>query len=180
MAKISTADFKSGLTIRLDNQIFQILEFQHVKPGKGGAFVRTKLRNIRAGTTMDRTFRAGEKVDDAFLEERKAQFLYAQGDTLHLMDTTTFDQLELPAALLGKQVGFLKEGTELTCLHYESEPIGVRLPNFMELAVRDTDPGLKGDTAKSGSKPATLESGATIQVPLFIQPGEVLKVDEAV
>jgi elongation factor P len=174
---ISTTDFKNGLTISLDGEIFQIVEFQHVKPGKGGAFVRTKLRNFRSGAQFDRTFRAGEKMEQAILERKSLGFLYSSGDEYVFMDTRTFEQLSLPERLIGDQSLYLKENLEVTVVFYEEDIVAIELPHTVELKVTETDPGLKGDTASGGSKPARLATGATVTVPLFINEGDIVRVD---
>jgi len=174
---ISTADFKNGLTISLEGDIFQIVEFQHVKPGKGGAFVRTKLRNLRNGSVLERTFRAGEKMEQAILERKALEFLYTSGDEYVFMDTETFEQMSLSQAVIGEQALYLKENIMVTVVFYEEEILAIELPHTVELAVVETDPGLKGDTASGGSKPARVETGATVIVPLFINEGDIIRVD---
>lgn len=174
---ISTADFRKGLTVELDGEVFSIIDFQHVKPGKGGAFVRTKLRNVRTGNVFDRTFRAGERMERAILERKQMQYLYSQGDDYVFMDTETYDQVTLTADQLGEATKWLKDNLEVALLTHEGRLIGVELPDSVELRVIQTDPGLRGDTASGGSKPATLETGAVVQVPLFINEGDVLRVD---
>ena len=175
---ISTADFKTGLTIGYEDQIFQIVEFQHVKPGKGGAFVRTKLRNLRTGATIDKTFRAGERMEQAQIRRRPMQFLYRSGDDDYVfMDTETFDQETLTGATIGEAAKFLRPDTEVMVQMFEEEILGVELPHTMEFAVAATDPGLRGDTASGGSKPATLETGAVVNVPLFVSQGDRIRVD---
>ena len=174
---IDTSDFRNGLSIIKDNDIFTIVEFQHVKPGKGGAFVRTRLRNLRTGSNVDHTFRAGEKMEHAILDRSKMNFLYNQGDEYIFMDTETFDQITIPAAQLGDSVKFLKDNTEVEVCTHNGKVLGVELPFFMDYSVAETDPGLRGDTASGGSKPATLETGAVINVPLFINIGDKIKVD---
>lgn len=174
---IDTSDFRNGLSIIKDNDIYTIVEFQHVKPGKGGAFVRTRLRNLRTGNTLEHTFRAGEKMEQAILERSKMNFLYNQGEEYVFMDMETFDQVTIPAAALGDSVKFLKDNTEVEVCQHNGKILGVELPFFMEFEVVETDPGLRGDTASGGSKPATLETGAVINVPLFINIGDKLKVD---
>ena len=173
----STNDLRNGMPLLFDGQIFTVVEFQHVKPGKGGAFVRTKLKNLKSGAVIERTFRSGEKVEEVRLEDEEVEYLYASGDQLHCMNTETYDQLEIPGSLLGDSREFLKENTRIRVLFRESEPITAELPNFVELTVSETAPGVRGDTASGGSKPATLETGAVIQVPLFIEPGTRVKVD---
>ena len=174
---IDTTAFKNGLSIILDGQIFTIAEFQHVKPGKGPAFVRTKLKNVRSGGTIDKTFRAGEKMEQAVLDRRAMQYLYGTGDTYVFMDQEDYDQIEIPAQQLGDQSKYLKENLEVQVLTHNSEVLGVDLPITMELEVAETDPGLRGDTASGGSKPAKLETGAVVNVPLFINIGDKIKVD---
>jgi elongation factor P len=174
---ISTADFKKGLTIELDGDVFLILDFQHVKPGKGGAFVRTKLRNVRSGNVFDRTFRAGERMEEAFVERRAMQYLYGTGDERVFMDMESFDQMSLTAGQLGDAADYLKENASVNIVMHNGSVIGVELPDSVELKVTQTDPGLRGDTATGGTKPATLETGATVQVPLFVNEGDVIRVD---
>ncbi|MGP4042327.1 elongation factor P [Gracilibacillus sp. D59] len=176
---ISVNEFKTGLTIEVDGGIWQVMEFQHVKPGKGAAFVRSKLRNLRNGNIQEKTFRGGEKVNRAHIENRKMQYLYASGDTHTFMDTNTFDQTELQTDQIERQLQFIKENMEVNILTYESETIGVELPNNVELTVTDTEPGIKGDTASGGTKPATLETGLTVQVPFFVNEGDVLVISTA-
>ncbi len=174
---ISTTDFKGGMTIVMDGQLWTIVEFQHVKPGKGGAFVRTKLRRLRDGGVIERTFRAGEKFQEAYLEKRTLQYLYRSGDTYHLMDTKTFEEASVPAEALGEGAGFLKENMELEAQYHDGHLIGIQPPMFVEVLIERTEPGVRGDTSKAGMKPATLETGATIQVPLFVEQGERIRVD---
>ncbi|RME21572.1 MAG: elongation factor P [Deltaproteobacteria bacterium] len=173
----STTDFRRGLKIELDGEPFIIVEFQHVKPGKGGAFVRTKLKSLVTGNVIDRTFKSGDKVDKPDLEEKEMQFLYREGDEFHFMDANTYEQQFILRDQLQGADAFLKENVTATVLFHNGKPIGVELPNFVELSVVKTDPGVKGDTASGGTKPAELETGATIQVPLFIQTGDVLRID---
>ena len=177
MSVISTNEFRNGLTIQIEHNIFLILEYQHVKPGKGGAFVRTKLKNLRNNNVIERTFKAGDKFEEAYIEKRPCQYLYHTGDTYHFMDLETFEQTELSAESLGKQAGFLKENMEIAISRYEGQVVDVELPITVELKVESTEPGLKGDSSRSGTKPATLETGAVVQVPLFVGPGELIKVD---
>ena len=173
----STADFKNGLTIELDGEVYQIVEFQHVKPGKGGAFVRSKLRNLRVGTTIEKTFRAGERVEIARILRRPLQFLYKSGEDYVFMDNESFDQVELSGDQIGSQVKFLKDNLEVMVISHDERILGVDLPDTIEARVVSTDPGLKGDTASGGSKPATIETGATITVPLFVNEGDLIRVD---
>jgi len=174
---ISTADFKKGLTIELDGEAYLILDFQHVKPGKGGAFVRTKLRSLRTSNVFDRTFRAGERMEEAYLERKGSQFLYRSGDDYVFMDMETFEQTSLPGEQLGDSTEYLKENLVVNLLMHDGSLLGLELPDTVDLRVAQTDPGLRGDTAAGGSKPATLETGAVVQVPLFISEGEVIRVD---
>lgn len=164
--------------IYLDGEVYTIVEFQHVKPGKGGAFVRTRLRKLKSSATLERTFRAGERVEPAFVEKKKLQYLYRQGDELVLMDMDTYEQEPVSESNLGDQAKYLKEDMEITALVAGGEVLGYELPNFIELQVVETDPGYRGDTVSGGStKPAKLESGATIQVPFHINEGDYVKVD---
>ena len=174
----STADFRNGLTIDLDGQLWTIVYFQHVKPGKGGAFVRSKLKNVLTGAVVEKTFRAGEKVTDVRLERRPVTYSYTDGQLYYFMENETFEMIPLSGEILGDdQLQYLKENMECEGLLHEGKVLSVELPQFVELEVTHTDPGLKGDTAQGGTKPATLETGATIQVPLFVEIGDVLKVD---
>ena len=174
--QVSTAEFRKGLKIELDGQPYNIVEFQHVKPGKGGAFVRTKLKHLRLGRVVDRTFRAGEKVGLVDYEQRAMQFLY-KDDNFHFMNLDTYEQIPLGPDVVAEAANWLKETMEVDVLLINGAPAGVEVPNFVELAVVKTDPGVRGDTASGGSKPATLETGAVVQVPLFINEGEVLRID---
>ena len=174
--QVSTAEFRKGLKIELDGQPYNIVEFQHVKPGKGGAFVRTKLKHLRLGRVVDRTFRAGEKVGLVDYEQRSMQYLY-KDDNFHFMNLDTYEQIALAPDVVGEAANWLKETMEVDVLIINGEPAGVDVPNFVELQVVKTDPGLRGDTASGGSKPATLETGAVVQVPLFIDQGEILRID---
>lgn len=174
---ISVNDFRTGLTIEVDGGIWQVLEFQHVKPGKGSAFVRSKLRNLRTGSTQEKTFRAGEKVARAHIENRRMQYLYNSGDVYTFMDNETYEQLELTEAQIKYELQFLKENMEVHIMSYQGETLGVELPNTVELTVTSTEPGVKGDTATGASKPATLETGYVVQVPLFVNEGDVLVID---
>jgi elongation factor P len=173
----STAEFRKGLKIELDGAPYMIVEFQHVKPGKGGAFVRTKLKNLLTGRVLDQTFRSGERVKKPDLMEKEMQYLYKDGDSYCLMDNETYEQIMLTGEQMGDAVLYLTENMNLQVLFFNQQPVAVEVPNFVELTVAQTDPGLRGDTASGGTKPATLESGAVIQVPLFINEGDRLKVD---
>jgi elongation factor P len=173
----STADFRKGLKIELEGEPYIITDFLHVKPGKGGAFVRTKLKSLVTGNVIDRTFRSGEKVQTPSLEEKTMQYLYHEGDTYHFMDSDTYEQITLAGNVLGEDSNFLQENVEVKILFHNDQPIGVELPFFVELTIVQTEPGVKGDTASGGTKPATVETGAVIQVPLFLNEGDVIKVD---
>jgi len=174
---ISSNDFRNGVTIELDGAVFSVIEFQHVKPGKGSASVRTKLRNVKTGAVVERTFNAGERLTRAHLERREMQYLYANGDEYTFMDTESFEQVTLSPTELGDALHFLKENMTIALMQYQGTTIGVDLPNSVELKVVETDPGLRGDTATGGTKPATLETGYVVRVPLFIENGDVLIVD---
>ena len=173
---VSTAEFKKGLRIMFDGQPYAIVDFQHVKPGKGGAFVRTKLKHMRLGKVIDNTFRSGEKVDLVDFDDKTMQFLY-KDDRYHFMDTESYEQVSLSADEVGDARDYLKENIEVQVLYIDGSPVTVELPNFVEIAIARTDPGVRGDTAQGGTKPATLETGAVINVPLFLNEGDVVKVD---
>ncbi len=172
-----TSNFRNGFTMRLDGDLWSIVEFQHVKPGKGGAFVRTKLKSMSSGNVIDRTFRSGDKVEDVRIEKREMQFLYAEGDIFHLMDAETYEQIGVQRALIGVAADLLQENEKTFVLVAEERPIGVELPNFVEIEVKHTEPGVKGDTATGAVKPATLATGAVVSVPLFVNQGDTLKID---
>ncbi|HKE62893.1 MAG TPA: elongation factor P [Nitrospira sp.] len=174
---ISTTDFRGGVRLMVDGEPFYIVEFQHVKPGKGGAFVRTKLKSYLSGNVLDRTFRSGERFEEPNLEERDMQFLYATGDDYTFMDTDTYEQLTFEKKQLGENADLLKENMTAKILIYEHRPIDVELPIFIELKVVDAEPGVRGDTASGGTKPAIVETGATIKVPLYLEVGTVIKID---
>ncbi len=173
----STQDFRIGLVIKFNNELYQIVEFQHVNPGNWRAFVRTKLKNIKTGRVIETRFRAGESIDIVRLERQQFQFLYKDGDMLVLMNTDNFDQISVPEEILGEGTKFLKEGIYLDLLMDKDTIVSAELPIFVELQVTQTEPGVKGDTATGGSKPATLETGAVVQVPLFIDEGDTIKID---
>ena len=173
----TTNDLKNGMVLNLDGQLWAVTEFQHVKPGKGGAFVRTTLKNVLSGKVVDRTFNAGTRVDTATVDKRTMQYLYADGDDFVFMDLQTYDQIHVSAQTVGGGADYLLENTEVIVAVHDSTPLYVELPVTMELVVEHTDPGLQGDRSTGGTKPATLETGAQIQVPLFITTGEKLKVD---
>jgi elongation factor P len=177
MPQISTADFKNGMTLDLDDGLFTLVEFQHVKPGKGGAFVRTTLKNVRSGAVVDRTFRAGEKMERAIVDKREMQLLYRDGADYVFMDNSTYDQLNVSADTLGDTADFLVDTATALMLMYGDEIVGVELPASVELAVAETEPGVQGDRVSGAKKPATLVTGKVVQVPLFIEPGERVKVD---
>jgi elongation factor P len=174
--QVSTAEFKKGLRIVFDGHPYVIVDFQHVKPGKGGAFVRTKLKHMKGGKVIDNTFRSGEKVELVDFEEKHMQFLY-RDDRYHFMDTETYEQVALSDDEVGDARLYLKENTEVDVLYIDGAASTVDLPNFVELAIARTDPGVRGDTAQGGTKPATLETGAVVQVPLFLSEGDVVKID---
>ena len=174
---ISTNQFRNGTAIRVDGKRFTILFFQHVKPGKGGAFVRTRLRNIDTGAVIEKTFRAGEKLENVRTESRPMTYLYRDGDMMYFMDSDTYDQVAAPADAAGEAVGYIVEGGTVSVLSADGEVVSVEPPAHVDLAVAETDPGLKGDTATGGTKPATLETGVVVQVPLFVNVGDRVRVD---
>lgn len=174
---ISSNDFKNGITIELDNGIWSIVEFLHVKPGKGSAFVRTKIKNVENGKVIEKTFRAGEKVKRAILDRREMQFLYQSDTDYNFMDNETYDQIVLDESQLGDNLKYLKENMNIMILKHGERIIGIDLPNHVELEVTDTPPNEKGNTSNSGTKPATLETGAVVNVPFFINNGDVIRVD---
>lgn len=174
---ISVNDFKTGITIELEGDLWQVIDFQHVKPGKGSAFVRTKIKNLRKESTVEKTFRGGEKVKRAIVERKPYQYLYAQDDDYVFMDTKDYSQVEVTEKLIGDGLKWLKDSMEVQIVFHGDNILGVEMPNFVELEVTQTDPGLKGDTAQGGSKPATVETGAVVSVPLFVEEGDVLQID---
>ncbi len=174
---ISTTDFRNGEAIVMDGQLWIIVEYQHVKPGKGGAFVRTKLRRLRDDSVIERTFRVGEKFQEAYIEKRTLQYLYRTADTFHLMDTTSYEEVQVPATTIGQAVDFIKENMELEGQFHDGQLIGIQPPMFVDVHIESTEPGVRGDTSKGGMKPAKLETGATIQVPLFVGTGDLIRVD---
>lgn len=174
---MDTSDFKNGLSIIVDNDIYTIVEFQHVKPGKGSAFVRSKLKNVRSGAVIEKTWRAGEKMDQAILERFPITFSYEQDGEYYFMDNDTYEMTPVAAEKIGDGVKYLKDGLEVTALSHQGELINVELPITIEAEITHTEPGFKGDTATGGNKPATIETGATITVPLFINIGDKVKVD---
>ncbi len=173
----STNDLKNGMTLDLDGDLMQVVEFQHVKPGKGGAFVRTTLRNARSGAVVDRTFRAGEKVDRAFIEKREVQFLYRDGTDYMVMDNETFEQTPVTEIAMGDAVNYIIENSTISIQMYGEEIIGTDVPASVELTITETEPGLQGDRVSGARKPATLETGLVVQVPLFVEQGSKIKVD---
>jgi elongation factor P len=174
---ITTNDLKNGMTLALPEGLMTVVDFQHVKPGKGGAFVRTSLRNARTGAAIDRTFRAGEKVEQAVIDKREMQFLYRESGELVFMDNTSYEQLQVPPSALGDAASYVIEGATVVLQMYKGEIVGVDLPAAVELQVTDTEPGLQGDRVSGARKPATVETGLVVQVPLFVGPGDRIKVD---
>ncbi len=174
---ISTNDFRTGITIIVDGQLWQVVDFQHVKPGKGSAFVRTRLKNLVRGNVLEKTFRAGEMLPRAIVETREMQYLYSTGDDYCFMDNSTYDQVHIGRDLLGDNVDLLKEGMVISVQFHDGKIIAAELPNHIELRVIETDPGFRGDTATNVQKPAKLETGAVINVPLFINPGDTIRID---
>lgn len=174
---ITTADFRNGITIELDGTLYNLVYFQHVKPGKGGAFVRTRLKNLKTGAVIEKTFRAGERVELAVLDKRRMQYLYRDGNNYLFMDLETFEQLPISEGEVGETAKYLVEGLTVEVPLYEGKPVGVEPPVFVEMEVVETAPGVKGDTASGGSKPATLETGLVVNVPFFIEAGNRVKID---
>ncbi|MBC7765064.1 MAG: elongation factor P [Hyphomonadaceae bacterium] len=174
---VSAGEFRNGVTFEMDNNLWQIIEFQHVKPGKGAAFVRTKIRNIINGSVVEKTFRPNEKFPKAHIERNDLQYLYSDGDLYYFMDQETFEQMPLNGNQLGDALKFVKENMLVKILSHKGHVFGVEAPNFVELEITETEPGFKGDTAQGATKSATLETGAIIYVPLFIEQGEVVRVD---
>lgn len=174
---ISVNDFKTGLTIEVDGDIWRVVDFQHVKPGKGAAFVRSKLKNLRTGAVQEKTFRAGEKVAKAQIDNRKMQYLYESGDSHVFMDLDTYEQIEIPTEQIKDELKYMLENMEVTVIMYGSEILGVDLPNTVVLEVAETEPNIKGDTSSGGSKPATMETGVTVNVPFFVNQGEKLIIN---
>ncbi|SFH78708.1 elongation factor P [Pisciglobus halotolerans] len=174
---ISVNDFKTGLTIEVDGGIWRVIDFQHVKPGKGAAFVRSKLKNLRTGAVQEKTFRAGEKVGKAQINNRKMQYLYENAGLHVFMDMNTYEQIEIPADQITDELKFMKENMEVSVIMYESEVLGVELPNTVELKVVETEPGIRGDTSSGGSKPATVETGAVVNVPFFVNVDDTLVIN---
>ncbi len=177
MAAISTSDIKNGITIKIDEGLFTVIEFQHVKPGKGGAFVRTKLRNARSGAVIERTYNSNERLEQAIIDKRDTQYLYRDGDDYIFMDQSTYDQVPVSSKSLGVASNFLKETGKAMLIQFNDEIIGVELPASVELVIAQTEPGIQGDRVSGARKSATLETGFVVQVPLFVGPGEAIKVD---
>ena len=174
---ISSNDLRNGVTVIVDGNLWKVIEFLHVKPGKGAAFVRTRLKNVKTGATLERTFRAGEKLESATVDNRQMQMLYNDDDGFHFMDQESFENITIQRDLIGEPADFLKDGMAVDVQFHNDLPIGVDLPPHVELRIIETDPGFKGDTATNTFKPAKLETGATVQVPLFIEPDTVIKID---
>jgi len=174
---ISSNDFRNGVTIVIEGQLWTVIEFLHVKPGKGSAFVRTRLKNVKSGATVERTFRAGEKLERATVDNRDMQMLYNDDEGFHFMDVETFENVTLQRDLIGDPADFLKDGMKVQVQFHDGTPIGVDLPAHVELRVEETDPGFKGDTATGTTKPAKLETGSSVQVPLFVNPGDLIRID---
>lgn len=174
---ISTADFRNGLVVQLDGDLWEIVEFQHVKPGKGGAFVRTRFKNVLTGRILEKTFRSGEKMEEARLEERSWQYLYNDGDLFHFMDPESYEQIEVGSAIVGDASDWMRENQEISLLFHGNQVIKVNVPVAVVLRITKCDPGVQGDRASGGTKPATLETGVTVQVPLFVSEGDRIKVD---
>ncbi|MBR4759620.1 MAG: elongation factor P [Lachnospiraceae bacterium] len=174
---ISAGDFRNGVTIELEGNVFQIIEFQHVKPGKGAAFVRTKLKNIKSGGVVEKTFRPTEKCPQARIDRKEMQYLYSDGDLYNFMDTESYEQIALNKDSVGDSMTFVKENEMVKMLSHNGSIFAVEPPLFVELEITETEPGFKGDTATGATKPATVETGATVQVPLFVNQGDVIKID---
>jgi len=177
MPVISTSDIKNGITLKIDEGLFSVIEFQHVKPGKGGAFVRTKLRNARTGAVIERTYRSDERLEQAIIDKRDTQYLYRDGDDYIFMDQSTYDQVPVSSKNLGDAVNYLKETGKAMLILHDDEIIGIELPASVELTITETEPGIQGDRVSGARKPATLETGLVVQVPLFVGPDETIKVD---
>jgi elongation factor P len=172
-----TSDFRNGLIMNISGEYWVIQEFLHVKPGKGGAFVRTKIKNLLTGQVKEQTFRAGEKIKEVRVVRQPYQYLYNTGDLFYMMDKNTYDQIEIPESMMADFKGFLKENTDVDILMEGGKPLTIEIPNFVELTVTQTEPGFRGDTATNVTKPATMETGLVVQVPLFVNEGDVLRID---
>jgi len=177
MSVFATNQFRKGLKLEIEGIPYQIVDFQHVSPGKGGAFTRTKLRNLLNANIIERTFKSGDKIDGASVEIKEMQYLYKDAEGFHFMNTATYDQVVLSDKQLGENVGFMQEELQINVMYFNDNPIGVELPTFVELKVKSTEPGIRGDTASGGSKPAKLETGAMVQVPFHISEGDLLRID---
>ena len=174
---LSINEIKSGVTVLLEGDVYLVIETQHVKPGKGAAFVRAKMRNLKTGNIQERTFRGDEKIEEAYVEERKLQYSYASGSMYHFIDQENFEEVAISEDYVGDKKKFLKDNLEVLGYFYKNDTLNINIPNFIEVTITHTEPGIKGDTAKSGTKPAEIETGATIQVPLFVNTGDRIKVD---
>jgi len=174
---LSINEIKNGVTILVEGQVYMVVDFQHVKPGKGAAFVRTKMKNLRNNNILETTFRGEEKIEEAFIEEKKLQYQYASGGMFHFMDQENYEDVAISEDSMGDKIKFLKDNCDVTAYYYKEDVLYVNLPNFMEYKITHTEPGIKGDTAKSGTKPATIDSGAQVNVPLFVDVGDMIKVD---
>lgn len=174
---IFAGDFRNGMTFELDNQVFQVIEFQHVKPGKGAAFVRTKMKNVMTGATVERTFNPNDKMPKAHIERSEMQYLYNDGELFHFMDISTYDQLPLNQSAIGDALKFVKENDVVKMLTFKGNVFGIEPPTFVTLKIIETEPGFKGDTAQGANKPATVETGAVVKVPLFVESGELIRID---
>ncbi len=174
---ISINEIRTGIAVLLEGELYIVENFEHVKPGKGSAFVRVKLRNMKLGTILQRTFKSNEKIEDIFIEQKNLQFMYQSGDSYYFMCQETYEEIVISKQLMGKGVDYLKDHMQITALMYKGNVVGVNVPNFVILRVESTDPGMRGDTAKSGTKPAKMETGVVVQVPLFINNGDMLKID---
>lgn len=174
---ISTNDLRTGVTVEIDGAVWSVLEFQHVKPGKGAAFVRTKMKNVATGAVQERTFNAGEKLSKARVENKEMQFLYVSGDFYTFMDNTTYEQMDLTAEQLGEGMKYLTENMNISIQVFDEKVIGVEMPNFVELTITECEPGVKGDTATGGTKPAKVQTGAQVKVPFFINEGDKIRID---
>nr|WP_156919054.1 elongation factor P [Hippea sp. KM1] len=174
---IATNEFKRGVKLEIEGEPYEIVDYEHVKPGKGQAFVRVKLKNLKTGNVVEKTYKSGTKLQRAEVEERMMQYLYKDNDGYQFMDLNTYDQYSIPEDVMGDAAKFIQENKEVTVMLYNGVPIGVSLPNFVELKIVETEPGFKGDTAATGTKPATLETGAVVQVPFFLKEGDIIKID---
>ncbi len=177
MVTVDTSDFRNGLNIKVDNEIYTVIWFQHHKPGKGGAVMRTKMKNVRSGVIIERTFKAGEKFESVEIERRKKQYMYSTGENIVFMDMETYEEVHIPKKQLGEDIRFLKENIEVEGLYIGEEFLGIELPTFVELEVTHTEPGIRGDTVSNVMKPAIVETGTEVEVPLFVDVGDVVKID---